>query len=65
MRPDDFAPTRMFRIAGRFRDYGGSALLLKLCLSWIDMWRSGQTPHGRPPLDPLAFATGGHFPVVV
>eukprot|EP00969_Alexandrium_andersonii_P195435 8633733-Alexandrium_andersonii.AAC.1 len=61
MRPDDSVPTRMFRIAGLFREYSGPSLLLKLCLSWIDMWRTGKTPYGRPPLEPPALETGGHF----
>eukprot|EP00969_Alexandrium_andersonii_P064721 2850456-Alexandrium_andersonii.AAC.1 len=29
MQPGDSVPTRMFRIAGLFREYGGSSLLLK------------------------------------
>eukprot|EP00969_Alexandrium_andersonii_P259424 11471496-Alexandrium_andersonii.AAC.1 len=29
MRPDDSVPTRMLRIAGLFREYGGSSLLSK------------------------------------
>eukprot|EP00969_Alexandrium_andersonii_P370346 15477056-Alexandrium_andersonii.AAC.1 len=46
VRVDDSAPTRMFRIAGLFREFGECALLLKLCLNWVDLWRVGQRPSG-------------------
>eukprot|EP00969_Alexandrium_andersonii_P051811 2275552-Alexandrium_andersonii.AAC.1 len=65
MRPDESAPTRMFRVAGLFREYGGSSLLLKPCLSWLDMWRAGKTPYDRPPLDPPALESGRRFPFAV
>eukprot|EP00969_Alexandrium_andersonii_P017787 778193-Alexandrium_andersonii.AAC.1 len=60
MRPDNSAPTRMFRGTGLFGEYGVSSLLLKPCLSWIDMWRAGKTPFDRPPLEPPAFESGRH-----
>eukprot|EP00969_Alexandrium_andersonii_P350068 15432446-Alexandrium_andersonii.AAC.1 len=55
----------MFGIVGIFREYGASSLLLKPCLSWIDAWRTGQTPFDRPPLDPPAFNFGRHYPFIV
>eukprot|EP00969_Alexandrium_andersonii_P368594 15473257-Alexandrium_andersonii.AAC.1 len=55
----------MFRIAGLFQEYGGLPLMLKPCLSWIDMWRTGRTPFDRAPLDPPALETGRCFPFVV
>eukprot|EP00969_Alexandrium_andersonii_P151168 6684260-Alexandrium_andersonii.AAC.1 len=50
-RPDVSAPTRMFRIAGLFRDFGRSGLVLKLCLRWIDICRLGRTLQNRAPSD--------------
>eukprot|EP00969_Alexandrium_andersonii_P082153 3621873-Alexandrium_andersonii.AAC.1 len=64
MQPDDSVATRMFRIAGLFRECGRSSLLLKPCLSWIDMWRTGKTPFDRPPLEPPALESGRRFPFV-
>eukprot|EP00969_Alexandrium_andersonii_P143042 6323769-Alexandrium_andersonii.AAC.1 len=51
-RVEDSVSSRMFRIAGLFREFGCASLMAKLCLNWIDMWRSGETPHGKMLLDP-------------
>eukprot|EP00969_Alexandrium_andersonii_P322504 14249307-Alexandrium_andersonii.AAC.1 len=39
--------------------------MLKPCLNWIDMWRTGRTPFDRPPLEPQALESGRHYPFVV
>eukprot|EP00969_Alexandrium_andersonii_P041621 1824537-Alexandrium_andersonii.AAC.1 len=42
----DSIPTRMFRIAGLFQEFGCSTPVVKQCLNWIDIWRTGRTPPG-------------------
>eukprot|EP00969_Alexandrium_andersonii_P068629 3027483-Alexandrium_andersonii.AAC.1 len=61
-RADDSVPTRMFRVAGLFQEYGASALILKPCLHWLDMWRTGSTPFSRELLDLPSVESGGHYP---
>eukprot|EP00969_Alexandrium_andersonii_P113274 5006064-Alexandrium_andersonii.AAC.1 len=54
----DSVPTRLFRIAGLFGEFGCASLAAKLCLSWIDVWRAGATPHDHQMID-VARIEGG------
>eukprot|EP00969_Alexandrium_andersonii_P191765 8469768-Alexandrium_andersonii.AAC.1 len=49
----------------RDREFGGSSLVVKQCLSWIDIWRTGRTPHGRDLLEPPNLQQGRRYPFVV
>eukprot|EP00969_Alexandrium_andersonii_P137313 6073429-Alexandrium_andersonii.AAC.1 len=55
----------MFRIAGLFKEFGCSTLVVKQCLSWIDAWRVGRTPQNRNLLGPPQLDTGRHYLFVV
>eukprot|EP00969_Alexandrium_andersonii_P054656 2406957-Alexandrium_andersonii.AAC.1 len=61
----DSIPTRLFRIAGLFQEFGCSSLVVKQCLSWIDTWRTGNTPNERALLETSPLERGGHYPFVV